>query len=178
MRWLNQTLKSLVTPNLRYKYTIASTYAAKDAVWADDMFSCSYYNYSHYNCEAWNHVGKTTCSTQDLHFVYNPNTPSGDMDVSEWDEYMIALNTKSYEKDAYNQFMNNNLMFYSYDLDTFVENLLKDDTDFLIRKSKVTGDADESYQVGPCQRTCSSSPHPKLGPYSYVVRGYLWLGCA
>eukprot|EP00622_Pseudochattonella_farcimen_P002168 FR737049.1.p1 GENE.FR737049.1~~FR737049.1.p1 ORF type:complete len:355 (+),score=74.40 FR737049.1:120-1067(+) len=59
---------------------------------------------------------------------------------------MIALNTKSYEKDEYNQFMNNNLMFYSYDLDTFVENLLKDDKDFLIRKSKVTGDADESYQ--------------------------------
>eukprot|EP00622_Pseudochattonella_farcimen_P003996 FR739292.1.p1 GENE.FR739292.1~~FR739292.1.p1 ORF type:complete len:224 (+),score=46.35 FR739292.1:235-906(+) len=68
------------------------------------------------------------------------------MDVSEWDEYMIALNTKSYEKGEYNQFMNNNLMFYSYDLDTFVENLLKDDKDFLIRKSKVTGDADESYQ--------------------------------
>ena len=41
-----------------YKYTIASSYASEDAVWAESLFDCRYDNITSYGCESWTHVGK------------------------------------------------------------------------------------------------------------------------
>ena len=71
-----------------YKYTIASTYAADDAKWAADLFGCKRFTLS-YTCEPEDHVGKTTCSTMDLHFIYNENTEEGPTDIKTWDDYQV-----------------------------------------------------------------------------------------
>ena len=44
------------------------------------------------------------------------------------------VNAQSFDDDKYNQFMDNNLMFYDDDLTDKIEGLLDDGDDFLIRK--------------------------------------------
>lgn len=121
-----------------YKYTITSSKAAEDGMWADRMFGCSFRNVT--DTDGCAKLGKTSCFPDSLayglHFVENKVTKSGDKDIAYWDEYQRTINSESFATDTFNQFMHYSLTFYAPDISRTVATLIENEIPYLARKGE------------------------------------------
>ena len=86
-----------------YKYTIATSTAADDGKWADELLGCTFMNVTDtHGCVE---LGKTSCLSPaldfGLHFVSNERTHAGPMKVSDWDNYMRTEQSNAFAMNRY-----------------------------------------------------------------------------
>ena len=130
-----------------YKYTMLSSKAKDDAVWAGELFGCTFRNVT--DAHGCAELGKTSCMQDslayNLHFVVNHVTPSGTDTVEYWDDEMVNLHG---DMEEWNSFMDYRMVFYKPSLEDLVQKVIDmDDQKFMLRASDPEDDGTVWYSL-------------------------------